>query len=44
VGLVLQLTNGPSSDTAAPAFDAFAFGRTLGIPIRAAALAGEEAA
>ena len=32
IGAVLQLTTGQSSDTAAPALDAFAFGRTLGIP------------
>ncbi len=32
VGLVLQLTSGQSSDTASPALDAFAFGRTLGVP------------
>ncbi len=32
IGTVLQLTTGQSSDTAAPALDAFAFGRTLGIP------------
>lgn len=32
MGAVLQMTNGQSSETAAPALDAFAFGRTLGIP------------
>ncbi len=32
VGTVLQLTTGQSSDTAAPALDGFAFGRTLDVP------------
>lgn len=32
VGAVLQLTSGTSSDSAPPALDAFAFGKTLGVP------------
>src|SRR5262249_30235651 len=32
LGVILQVTNGTSTSTAAPALEAFAAGRTLGIP------------
>jgi ribose transport system permease protein len=32
IGLILQVTNGTSTSTAPPALDAFAAGRTLGLP------------